>query len=41
LVSADHVELVPGRIRAVLGGNVVVDTTLALYVWEWPFYPQY
>jgi uncharacterized protein (DUF427 family) len=41
LVSADHVEPVPRRIRAVLGGKVVVDTTSALYVWEWPFYPQY
>jgi uncharacterized protein (DUF427 family) len=24
-----------------LGGRVVLDTTRALYVWEWPAYPQY
>jgi len=24
-----------------LGGEVVLDTTGALYVWEWPNYPQY
>ena len=27
---------VPRRIRATLGGQVVLDTTSALYVWEWP-----
>jgi uncharacterized protein (DUF427 family) len=32
---------VPRRIRAVLGGHVVLDTTSALYVWEWPRYPQF
>jgi uncharacterized protein (DUF427 family) len=32
---------VPRRIRAVLNGQVVLDTTSALYVWEWPHYPQY
>jgi uncharacterized protein (DUF427 family) len=32
---------VPRRIRAVLNGHVVLDTTSALYVWEWPRYPQY
>ncbi len=31
----------PRRIRAVLAGEVVLDTTRALYVWEWPNYPQY
>ena len=29
------------RVRIVLGGEVVVDTTDALYVWEGPHYPQY
>ena len=29
------------RVRAVLGGEVVVDTTDALYVWEHPHYPQW
>lgn len=24
-----------------LGGRVVLDTTRAMYVWEWPYYPQY
>jgi len=32
---------VPRRIRATLGRQVVLDTTSALYVWEWPHYPQY
>ncbi len=41
IVPANHVEGVPRRIRAVLGGSVVIDTIAALYVWEWPFYPQY
>lgn len=41
LVPVDHVEPVPRRIRATLGGRVVLDTTRALYVWEWPPYPQY
>lgn len=29
------------RVRAVLGGEVIVDTVDALYVWEAPWYPQY
>jgi uncharacterized protein (DUF427 family) len=41
IVSAGHVEPVPRRIRALLGDTVVVDTTSARYVWEWPNYPQY
>ena len=41
IVPTNHVEKVPRRIRAVLGDRVVIDTTSALYVWEWPFYPQY
>ena len=41
ITPADHVEPVPRRIRAMLGGEVVLDTTAALYVWEWPNYPQY
>ena len=31
----------PRRIRAVLAGEVVVDTAKALYASEWPDYPQY
>jgi len=40
-VPVNHVEPSPRRLRAVLAGETVLDTTQALYVWEWPFYPQY
>jgi uncharacterized protein (DUF427 family) len=40
-VPVDHIEPVPRRIRAVLAGEVILDTTAASYVWEWPNYPQY
>jgi uncharacterized protein (DUF427 family) len=41
IAEVNHVEPVPRRIRAFLAGQVVFDTTRALYVWEWPYYPQY
>ncbi|MDQ1752664.1 MAG: hypothetical protein QOE71_3720 [Pseudonocardiales bacterium] len=41
LVRPNHVERVPRRIRAVLAGETILDTTFAHYVWELPFYPQY
>jgi uncharacterized protein (DUF427 family) len=41
IAPANHIEPVPRRIRAVLAGEVVLDTTAASYVWEWPNYPQY
>ncbi len=41
LIATNHVEPVPRRIRAYAGGEKVLDTTRALYVWEWPNYPQY
>jgi uncharacterized protein (DUF427 family) len=41
LTPVNHVEPVPRRIRAVIDGGVVLDTTRALYVWEAPNYPQY
>jgi uncharacterized protein (DUF427 family) len=41
IVPVDHIEPVPRRLRAVLAGEVVFDTTAGLYVWEWPNYPQY
>jgi len=41
IVPVNHVEPVPRRVRAVLDGRVVIDTTAARYVWEWPYYPQY
>ena len=36
-----RVEAAPKRVRVVLGGMVVADTTDAVYVWENPSYPQY
>jgi uncharacterized protein (DUF427 family) len=41
ITPVGHVEPVPRRVRAMLGGEVVLDTTDARYVWEWPNYPQY
>jgi uncharacterized protein (DUF427 family) len=41
LPTVNHTAPVPRRIRAVLDGHVIVDTTSALYVWEWSHYPQY
>ncbi len=41
IVERNHVEPVPRRVRAVLGGETVVDTTRARYVWEWANYPQF
>jgi uncharacterized protein (DUF427 family) len=41
IVPVNHIEPVPRRIRAFLGGEPVLDTTNALYVWEWANYPQY
>lgn len=39
--EVNHVEPAPRRVRGMLGGETVFDTTRAVYVWEWPFYPQY
>ncbi len=41
LPPVNHTAPVPRRIRALLDGHVVVDTTSALYLWEWSHYPQY
>jgi uncharacterized protein (DUF427 family) len=41
LVTENHVEPVPRRIRCVLNGQTIVDTTGARYVWEWTGFPQY
>jgi uncharacterized protein (DUF427 family) len=41
IAPVNHTEPVPRRIRAVLAGETVLDTTAAIYVWEWPNYPQY
>ncbi|MEO7352053.1 MAG: DUF427 domain-containing protein [Marmoricola sp.] len=39
--AKDRVEPAPRRVRGVVDGAVVFDTDRALYVWEWPYYPQY
>ncbi|MGI8633146.1 MAG: DUF427 domain-containing protein [Solirubrobacterales bacterium] len=41
IAAVDSVQPVPRRIRAELAGRVVLDTSKALYLWEWPFYPQF
>lgn len=41
IVPVDHIEPAPRRVRGFVGGLPVVDTTRAIYVWEWPNYPQY
>jgi uncharacterized protein (DUF427 family) len=41
IAMVNHVEPVPRRIRGFAGGEKVLDSTRARYVWEWPFYPQY
>ncbi len=39
--EAGRIEPALRRVRGMLNGEVVFDTTRALYVWEWPPYPQY
>jgi len=39
--EAGRIEPVPRRIRATLAGRTVLDTVNAIYVWEWPHFPQY
>ena len=41
ITPVNHMEPVPRRIRATIGARTILDTTRALYVWEWPNYPQY
>jgi uncharacterized protein (DUF427 family) len=41
ITEINHVAPAPRRIRGILGGETIFDTTRALYVWEWPHYPQY
>ncbi|AWW41480.1 DUF427 domain-containing protein [Streptomyces cadmiisoli] len=41
IAPVGHVEPVPRRVRGVIGGRVAFDTRRALYVWEWPAYPQF
>ncbi len=41
ITPVDHIEPVPRRIRARIGSRFVLDTTRAIYLWEWENYPQY
>jgi len=41
LAGVSRVESVPRRIRVLFGGQTIVDTTAAKYVWEVPVYPAY
>jgi uncharacterized protein (DUF427 family) len=41
IVETGHVAPVPRRVRGFKDGRVAFDTVRALYVWEWPNYPQY
>jgi uncharacterized protein (DUF427 family) len=40
-VATGHTEPCPRRVRARLGGRVVVDTVGARYLWEHPWYPRW
>jgi uncharacterized protein (DUF427 family) len=37
----DQIEPAPRRVRGFIAGQPVFDTQRAIYVWEWPHYPQY
>jgi uncharacterized protein (DUF427 family) len=41
IAPTNHIEPCPRRVRGYLDGRPVFDTTRAIYVWEWPPYPQY
>jgi len=41
IVDINHIEPAPRRVRATLGGEQILDTTRARYVWEVTYYPQY
>jgi hypothetical protein len=36
IATVNHVAAAPRRVRGIAGGQVIFDTTRALYVWEWP-----
>jgi uncharacterized protein (DUF427 family) len=40
-VSNERAETGQKRVRAYLGGELVVDTRTPTLVWEWPYYPTY
>ncbi len=41
IAPVNHIEPVPRHVRATLGSHTVLDTRSAIYVWEWPNYPQF
>jgi uncharacterized protein (DUF427 family) len=41
IAQINHVEPAPRRVRGLLAGETIFDTTRALYVWEKPYYPYY
>ena len=41
IATVNQMEHAPRRVRATLGGRVVLDTTRATYLWEVPNFPQY
>lgn len=41
LAEKHLIQPAPRRVRGFFAGQVMFDTTRALYVWEWPNYPQY
>lgn len=41
ITPVGHTEAVPRRVRATRGAATVLDTTVAVYLWEHPYYPQF
>ncbi len=41
VAQTNHIAPAPRRVRGFAGGRSAFDTTHAIYVWEWPPYPQY
>lgn len=41
IAEKNLIQPAPRRIRGYFAGELMFDTTRAVYVWEWPNYPQY
>ena len=41
IAQVNQIETAPRRVRGFVANKAVFDTTQAMYVWEWPYYPQY
>jgi len=41
IAEKNLIQTAPRRVRGFFAGELMFDTTHALYVWEWPNYPQY